>query len=156
MQLEQQSLEGEDSLVFRNQFPGPNRQNDGAVLQGGATPNNDTGDLLFANDDFARVELVGPSSEPPPTNITASSQTILENQPPGAAVGTFSTTESGSGHTFTYTLVNGFGSIDNNAFTIAGNVLKAASSFDYEARTNYNIRVRATDEHGGVVREAVR
>jgi cyclophilin family peptidyl-prolyl cis-trans isomerase/outer membrane protein assembly factor BamB len=46
---------------------------------------------------------------------------------------------------YTYSLVSGAGGQDNDAFTIEGNVLKAARVFDYETKNAYSIRVRATD-----------
>ena len=52
------------------------------------------------------------------------------------------------GDRFTYTLVSGTGSTDNAKFTIAGNQLKAAASFDFEKKKTYTIRVRVTDAAG--------
>ncbi len=45
-------------------------------------------------------------------------------------------------------LVNGVGSADNASFIIVGNQLKAATTFDYETKSNYSIRVRTTDQGG--------
>ena len=105
-------------------------------------------DLLFANDDFARVQLVDGT----PSNIALSSQSVNEQQPAGTTVGTFFTTDSKSGHTFTYSLVNGPGSTGNSAFTISGNALQTAYTFDWATQSSYSIRVRTTDE-GGVYYE---
>jgi len=49
---------------------------------------------------------------------------------------------------FTYTLVGGAGSADNAAFTITGNTLQAATNFNFEAKSSYTARVRATDAGG--------
>ena len=49
---------------------------------------------------------------------------MQENQPAGTAVGSFSTTDSNGGDTFTYTLVSGAGSSDNASFTIGGDTLE--------------------------------
>ena len=46
---------------------------------------------------------------------------------------------------FTYTLVTGTGSTDNGSFTINGNQLKTAASFNYETKNSYSIRVCTTD-----------
>ena len=83
-----------------------------------------------------------------PTNITLSGTSIAENQSAGTIVGTLNTTDPDVGDTFAYTLVPGIGSADNASFEIVGNQLKTAVRFDYEARTNYSIRVRATDAGG--------
>ena len=79
-----------------------------------------------------------------PTDITLSAGSIAENQPVGTVVGTLSTTDADVGDTFTYSLVSGTGSTDNASFTISGNQLLTAASFDFEAKNSYSIRVRAT------------
>jgi hypothetical protein len=52
------------------------------------------------------------------------------------------------GNTFTYSLVDGDGSTDNAAFTIARGWLKTAAVFHYAAKQSYSIRVRVTDQGG--------
>src|SRR5205823_3018571 len=44
---------------------------------------------------------------------------------------------------FSYALITGAG--DNGSFTISGNQLKTAQSFDFEAKASYSIRLRTTD-----------
>jgi len=83
-----------------------------------------------------------------PTNITISSSAVLENQPVGTVVGTFSTTDPDPDNTFTYALVAGDGSTNNSKFTISGNQLLTAAVFNYEAATSYSIRVHSTDQDG--------
>lgn len=84
----------------------------------------------------------------PPTDIILAPATVSEDQPAGAVVGTLSATDADVGDTSTYTLVGGVGSADNASFQIAGSQLKTAASFDYETRSSYSIRVRATDSGG--------
>ena len=84
----------------------------------------------------------------PPTDIALSSASIPENQPSGTPVGTLSTTDADTGDAFTYSLVSGTGSTDNAGFSISGNQLLTATSFDYEAKSSYSIRVRTTDQSG--------
>jgi formylglycine-generating enzyme len=84
----------------------------------------------------------------PPIAVALSSTTIAENQPAGSVIGEFTTTDPDWGDTATYRLVAGEGSADNGWFTIAGGSLRAASAFDFEARSSYSIRVRATDRGG--------
>jgi hypothetical protein len=83
-----------------------------------------------------------------PTNLALSNNSVAENQPSGTAVGTFSSTDPDSGDTHTYSLVSGTGDGDNSSFTIDGNTLKTAASFNYEADNSYSIRVRTTDAGG--------
>ncbi len=81
-----------------------------------------------------------------PTYISLTNVKVLENQPIGTTVGGFNTTDPDSGNTFTYALVNGSGSIDNSSFTISGDTLYTAVSFNYEIKNNYSILVQSTDQ----------
>jgi VCBS repeat-containing protein len=83
-----------------------------------------------------------------PTDISLSASSIAENQPTGTTVGSFSTADPDVGNTFTYTLVSGDGGDDNASFTIDGDTLKTAASFDFEAESSYSIRVQAMDQGG--------
>ena len=83
-----------------------------------------------------------------PTDIALSATSIAENKAVGAVIGTLSTTDSDSSNTFTYTLVGATGSTDNASFTIVGGQLLAASSFNFEAKSSYSVRVRSTDQGG--------
>ena len=83
-----------------------------------------------------------------PNDIGLSNNNILENQPIGTVIGTFSTTDPDSGNTFTYTLVSGTGSGDNGSFAIVGNTLRTGTAFDYETKNSHSIRVRTTDQGG--------
>lgn len=89
-----------------------------------------------------------------PTDIALSSSTVPENQPSGTAVGTLSTTDADAGNTFTYALVSGTSSTDNGSFTISGSTLQSATSFNYEAKSSYSVRIRTTDQ-GGLSSEKV-
>ncbi len=83
-----------------------------------------------------------------PTDISLSADTVAENQPLGTKVGTFSATDSDAGNTFTYSLVSGAGATDNSSFSIVGNELRTTSSFDFETKNSYSVRVRVTDQGG--------
>ncbi|TQM54609.1 beta strand repeat-containing protein [Humibacillus xanthopallidus] len=85
-----------------------------------------------------------------PTDLALSAATVAENQPSGTAVGTFSSTDPDPGDTFTYTLDAGPGDTDNGSFTIVGDKLRTAASFDFEAKASYSINVRTTDSAGNV------
>ena len=84
-----------------------------------------------------------------PTALSLSSSTIAEDKAVGTVVGTFSAVDSDAGDSHTYSLVSGAGSADNAVFSISGANLKTAQPLDYETRTSYSIRVRATDLLGG-------
>ena len=80
-----------------------------------------------------------------PSDIALSNSSIAENSAANTAIGTLSATDINSGDTFTYTLVSGTGSTDNASFSIIGNSLRSAASFDFETKSNYSIRIRVTD-----------
>ena len=86
--------------------------------------------------------------------LTLANSSVAEFRPVGTAVGTLSSTESGSGHTFTYSLVTGTGSTDNASFRISGNHLLTADAFDFAARSSYSVRIRSTNETGQFVEQA--
>ena len=90
----------------------------------------------------------GPPPPAAPTSLALNTTSVAENQPPGTAVGTFTATDPNIGDTHTFTLVSGAGDADNASFTIAGPALKTAAVFDFETRSAYSIRVRATDQGG--------
>jgi hypothetical protein len=83
-----------------------------------------------------------------PTGITLSNAAVAENAAVGTVVGTLGTADADAGESFTYALVSGDGAADNALFTIDGTSLKAAVSFDFEARSAYSVRVRAADSGG--------
>ena len=97
------------------------------------------------NDDgrFEKTFTITVQNEPePPTDIALSSTTIQENQPEGTVVGRLSATRGGDSPTFQ--LVGGDGSRDNNQFSIEGNQLRSRSSFNFEAKQEYLVRIQAT------------
>ncbi|MBD2701643.1 cadherin domain-containing protein [Spirosoma sp. BT702] len=84
----------------------------------------------------------------PPTDISLSGTTVVENQAINTTVGSFSTTDQSIGQqnqTFSYALVSGTGSTNNALFNISGNTLRTSAIFDYESKNSYSIRVRTTD-----------
>jgi len=82
----------------------------------------------------------------PPTDITLSSQEVIENKPAGTVVGRFTCNDPDSGDVVIYSLVTGTGSTDNASFKISGDSLLTNAIFDYETKKTYSIRVRATDK----------
>ena len=100
---------------------------------------------LFAERSFV-INVTSPNTAP--TDIALSSTSISENLGANATVGSLSTTDSNVGNTFTYTLVAGLGDVDNAAFNISGNLLRATNNLDFETKSSYTVRVRSTDQGG--------
>jgi len=83
-----------------------------------------------------------------PTDIALSSHSVNENVATGTTVGGFTSTDVDNGDTFTYTLVSGDGSADNNSFSISGTNLLTAAELDFETKSSYSIRIQTSDGSG--------
>ena len=83
-----------------------------------------------------------------PTDIALTPASIAENAGTDATVGTLSSTDSNAGDTFTYAFVAGAGADDNIRFNIFGDTLRANTSFDFETKSSYTVRIRTTDAGG--------
>jgi len=88
-----------------------------------------------------------------PTAISLDNSSVDENQPPGTAVGTFSTTDPDAGDSHLYSLVPGIGDTDNASFAIAGATLQTNAVFDFESKSSYSLRVQTDDQNGGTLEQ---
>ena len=83
------------------------------------------------------------------TDLSLSNAAVAEEQASGAVVGVLTATDADAGDSFTYSLVGGEGSTDNEAFAIdAAGQLVTAVTFDYETQDSYSIRVQTSDQDG--------
>ena len=96
----------------------------------------------------SKTELSTVKSNNEPSNISLSQDRFNENILISSTAATLSTTDPGDGDTFTYSLVDGDGDADNNAFTIVGDELKIKASPDYETKNSYSVRLRTKDSGG--------
>ena len=83
-----------------------------------------------------------------PTNIILSSKAIVEHSSINTVVGTLSTADEDASDSHSYSLTAGIGDTDNDSFNIIGNNLRASTSFDYETKRIYSIRVQTNDGNG--------
>jgi hypothetical protein len=88
-----------------------------------------------------------------PTLVILSSTEIAENST-NLLVATLTTDDPDLNDPTTFALVSGAGGSDNGSFNIVGNRLFANSAFDFEAKSVYNIRIRATDSASNQVTNA--
>ena len=88
-----------------------------------------------------------------PTDIYLTSETIEENQPAGTLLGSLTATDLDAGESFVFTLSSGTGDTDNSSFEIRGNELFTRSMFDFETKSSYSIRLRATDTQSEFIDE---
>lgn len=149
-----QPLSGADGNEFRINATQPGLQNFASVT---ADASGDfavawTGNQGGTDDVYTRSYSVTPLPNNPPTNITLSNSAIDENVADNSLVGTFSSVDPDGDTSFSYELVAGTGSTDNNAFTIVNNngvyQLRIKNSPDFEAKSSYAIRVKTTDPGG--------
>ena len=104
----------------------------------------DGGGLFFEKQFTVSVNDVNEA----PTDISLDKNSIDENQPSGTTIGSLTATDPDTGQTHSFTLQNSgcSGSFpNNNSFSITGNSLKSAVSFNFEVKNTYTICVRTTD-----------
>jgi len=89
-----------------------------------------------------------------PFDLVLDGNSFYEETPLNTYIGTFLTLDADMNQHFTYELVNGEGSMDNNLFQIIGNELKTNSLFECSHRTEYFIRVKSTDRGGLSIEKA--
>jgi RTX calcium-binding nonapeptide repeat (4 copies)/Putative Ig domain len=111
---------------------------------------NVVGGTSYTNFDIGTIEVFSIGGPP---DIQLAGNNVEENKPAGTLVGSLDTVVPGASLTFTYSLVSGPGDTDNGSFTIDGNALRTAASFDFETQSSYSIRVRSTDNNGSSAEE---
>lgn len=99
---------------------------------------------------FARqvnVTIGDEAEVPPASEIQLSSTSIEENKNADTFVGNLSLTNLiGPSFQVNYTLVAGPGDTDNGLFYESGHQLLSSSTFDFETKSSYSIRVQADDQ----------
>ncbi len=83
-----------------------------------------------------------------PSDISLTNNSVAENLPAGAIVGSLVTTDTNLGDTHTYAFAVGSGDEDNDQFVIEGDELKIVSPFDFETQESYSVRILTTDQNG--------
>ena len=86
-----------------------------------------------------------------PMDISLSEIKIDENNALAAEIGLLATTDADLGDTHSYSLVAGTGSENNDQFSITFDKLRAATTFNYETKSSYKIRVKTDDGKGGLL-----
>lgn len=85
-----------------------------------------------------------------PSDITLSSSSIMENNAVDAEIGTIVVTDDND-EDCTLTL----GGDDASSFSIVDGVLKANEAFDYETKSEYSIKIAATDSADNIYEQAL-
>lgn len=130
---------------------------DGGVIQG--SPIDSVMNVKWSNLSKGKVKLTATNittgcrkdttliviTKPISTKILVSDSTLTLHNPIASLVG-FLSTEDNPIETYTYSLVEGAGSEDNNLFIITGNQLKTAIRFSDNTKTVFSIRLRASSD----------
>lgn len=82
-----------------------------------------------------------------PTSLSLSNRNISENNIAGATVGQLSANGTAPR---TFKLVSGSGSADNSYFSVSGTKLIIDGSADYETKSSYSVRLRASNDAGQI------
>ena len=85
----------------------------------------------------------------PPTNLALTDSILSENHKTPYFVATFITTNYDQNDPYSYQLVAGSGDSDNVHFSISNDSLFAITSFNYELKSAYGVRIQVTDGNGG-------
>jgi ELWxxDGT repeat protein len=89
-----------------------------------------------------------------PTAIHLSASALAEGVPANSLVALLSTEDADAGERFSYTLVDGEGSDENDSFQVVGNQLTIISEPNFETKRSYTIRIRSTDHIGAFVEQS--
>lgn len=84
-----------------------------------------------------------------PTDINLSSTRIDENLDASTVIGVMTSVDEDLSDVFTYSLVDGEGSDDNDDFLIVDDELRSNTIFNYEVKSQYSIRIRTIDSKLG-------
>ena len=104
------------------------------------------------SDEWVGIDDISITANYAPTGYNLSPNSVMENQPSGITIGTLTATDTNASDTHTFALVLsnacvGKG-VDNIYFSILGNTLKAAASFDFETKPSYAVCIQVTDNNG--------
>jgi len=81
-----------------------------------------------------------------PTGLTLSNNLINENGLANDTIGALTPVDTDANEIFTYSFVSGAGGSDNSSFSLNGNVLRTNTSFDFETKSTYNVRLQVADK----------
>ena len=88
------------------------------------------------------------------TDLNFAAITLLETATLATSAGSLSITSPDPNIAVTYSLVAGTGDTDNASFAIAANTLQTAVALNYEQKSSYTVRVRATSQSNFVLEKA--
>jgi len=104
------------------------------------------------SDEWVGIDNISITANYAPTGFGITPNSVLENEPSGTVVGSFAAVDANGTDTHTFTLINSLicagNGADNSNFSINGNSLVTAASFDHEINQSFEICVQVTDNNG--------
>jgi len=89
-----------------------------------------------------------------PTDLILSANSIREKQAAGEFLGRLNSVDQDATDTYSYSLVNGTGAVDNSGFVITNDSVFSNASFDVLVKTQLSIRIRTTDSRNKIFEKA--
>ena len=90
----------------------------------------------------------------PPNDVYLSKNTLKEDATPGTFIGRLSVNDVDNPDVFTYAFVSGDGDTNNDLFLLEDDVFLSNGTFDYEVKSEYEVRVQATDNGSNTFQKA--
>ncbi len=84
-----------------------------------------------------------------PTDILLNRNQVNEDATIGTLIGEFSASDADPGDGHSFRLVSGLGGDDNTSFVISDDELKTNTTYDFQTKNEYKIRIEANDGFGG-------
>jgi len=100
------------------------------------------------NDEWVGIDNISITANHAPTGVSISPNAILENRPSGTTVGTLTAADPDPTDSHTFALTSSALCPDNAYFSLAGNTITTAASFDFEMKSSYSICAQVTDNYG--------
>lgn len=88
-----------------------------------------------------------------PSGLLLSNNEVVEGQNAGFTIGSLTTIDEDVSDSHAYTLVSGAGDSGNANFSLTNGVLKSSAEFDFETQASYSVRIRTTDQGGGILEQ---
>ncbi len=93
-------------------------------------------------------------SDGAPSGISLALSALTENSAVGTLAGTMTAASPDVDASYTFALVSGNGDLDNHYFSILNNKLVTGAVLNYEKKSSYTIRVRATTQNGSSIEKS--
>jgi len=78
--------------------------------------------------------------------LSIDNMSIDENESANVLIGQLTAVDEDLDDSYTYSFTNGSGDDDNSSFTLDGDQLKSATTFNFEVKSDFSVRIQVTDD----------